>query len=130
MKPNNEEPFGYLSDEEFFRIFGEVYDEYISSKKDEDYEINPPQWFKLLRVIKYFFDLAKANNGKVVPCHLMPRFENGGVTAYFNVIDFHANDIPTLCEMLSQVSSITIDATTDGYVCVSVSVPNVYIEKQ
>ena len=130
MKPNNEEPFGYLSDEEFFRVFGEVYDEYISSKKDEDYEINPPQWFKLLRVIKYFIDLSKANNGKVEPCTLMPRLEHGGVTAYFRVLDFKVRDIPTLCEMLTQVSSITIDATTDGYVCVSVSVPNVYIEKQ
>ena len=129
MEKHNDSLLDNLSDEEFCHIFGKKYEELLVEQDDEDYQINPPQWFKMLKVIKFFFDLAKSSNGQVEPCEVCPRVEHGGVTAYFTVLDVRENDIPKFCEALQQTSAITIDATTDGRICLSVSVPYVFVRK-
>lgn len=128
MEPNNE-LLDSMTDEEFCYIFGKKYNEFLAEQNDEDYQINSPQWFKMLKVLKFFYELAKTSNGKVEPCEVCPRVEHGGVTAYFTVLDIRENDIPKFCEALQQTSAITIDATTDGRICLSVSVPYVFVKK-
>ena len=118
-----------MTDEEFCALFGKSYFDYIEGLRDDDFEINQPQWLKMLRVLNYFYHLAKASNGTIEPCEVMPRGKHGGVTAYFTVVDIKSNDIPKFCEALMNTSAITIDATLDGQVCISVSVPNVFIPK-
>lgn len=118
-----------LTDEEFCYIFGKQYNEFLREQTDEDYQINPPQWRKMLNVLKFFYELAKTSNGKVEPCAISPRVEHGGVTAYFTVLDIRESDIPKFCEALMQTSAITIDATVDARICLSVSIPYVFIKK-
>lgn len=119
-----------LTDEEFGRLVGEVYNEYYDKLDDNDFEINRPQWMKMLRVLGYFFNLAKKSNGAVEPCDVQPKAQHGGVTAYFTVMDLKAEDIPQFCEMLQNTSAITIDATDDGRICISVSIPHVFVKKK
>lgn len=128
MEPNYN-PLDCLTDEEFCYIFGKKYSEFLEEQKDEDYQINRPQWLKLLKVLKFFCDLTQKTNGRVERCEVRPREQHGGVTAYFTVLDIHANDIPAFCEALSFTTAITIDATADGRICVSVSVPYVFVKK-
>ena len=129
MKEHKHSFFDDLGDEEFCRVFGEAYSAHLAELKDEDYEINPPQWFKMLNVLKFFDDLAKKSNGTIEPCEVCPRVEHGGVTAYFTVLDIRENDIQKFCEALQQTSAITIDATTDGRICLSVSIPSVFVKR-
>ena len=125
----DEEQLEEMTDEEVCQVLGAQYLDYLESLNDDDFEINRPQWIKMLRVLKYFDDLTKRSNGTLEPCEVMPRIEHGGVTAYFTVLDIKETDIPSFCEALMQTSAITIDATTDGRVCISVSVPNVFRRK-
>ena len=118
-----------MSDEEFCRMFGEEWEAILKDRNDEDYVINRPQWMKMLRVLKYFSDLADSCNGELVPTHVQPCLEHGGVTVYFTVLDLQGNDIIGFCHALALTNAVTIDSTTDGRVCISVSIPNVYIHK-
>lgn len=119
-----------LSDEAFLRKYGEEYLKVLAESSDNDYEINRTQWTKLLMILKYFSDFADRNGGSVEPCEIMPREEHGGVTAYFTVLDLKEKDIVKFCQMIALSNAITIDATTDGRVCISLSVPNVFVRKQ
>lgn len=118
-----------LDDEEFCRMFGSVWESIIDERNDSDYVINRPQWMKMLRVLKYFEDLTQACNGELEPTVVQPKLEHGGVTAYFRVVDLQERDIPSFCRALQMTNAITIDTTTDGRVCVSVSIPNVFVHK-
>lgn len=118
-----------MSDHEFVANIGAKFEKILASRKDEDYKINPEQWEKFLNVLEFFVDLAEKNGGTAEEPVLQPKFEHGGVTAYFTVLDIHENDIPALCEALLQTNAITIDATTDGRVCISVSVPHIFVRK-
>ena len=123
------EAFDELSDEEFLRFVGRVYDDYLDELDDNDFEINRPQWLKMIKVLWYFTELAKKSNGTVEPCEVQPKIQHGGVTAYFTIVDIKADDIPKFCDVLQSTSAITIDATTDGRVCISVSIPHVFVKK-
>lgn len=125
----NKELLDSLTDEEFCYIFGKKFNEFLDEQKDEDYEINRPQWLKFIKVLKFFCDLTAKTNGRVERCEVRPREQHGGVTAYFTVLDIRANDIPAFCETLSLTSAITVDATEDGNICISVSVPYVFVKK-
>ena len=119
-----------LSDEEFCRLFARAYLDKMDTEKDEDYEINRPQWAKMIEVLDYFQRFAEKSNGKVEPCEVVPRFLHGGVTASFVVMDIKEEDIPAFCEAISKSNAITIDATSDCEVCISLSIPDVFRKKQ
>lgn len=122
--------FDNLSDEEFVLMFAREYLNSVEAERDEDYEINRPQWIKMVEVLDYFYKLSAISNGDVEACEVQPKFMHGGVTATFTVVDLKECDIPEFCEALLKTNAITIDATTDGKVCISVSVPYVYVKKQ
>ena len=126
---NDPHEYDNLSDEEFCRLFANEYFDFVEKEKDEDYVINRPQWKKLVEVLDYFHKLADKSNGQVEPCELQPRLMHGGVTVSFVVMDLREEDIPGFCEAILKTNAITIDATADGRVCFSVSVPYVFIKK-
>lgn len=118
-----------LSDEEFCKIFACDCLKRIEDENDGNYVVNRPQWLKMVEVLDYFQRLAKKSNGVVEPCEVAPKFLHGGVTASFTVVDIQEDDIPEFCKALLKTNAITIDATIDGKVCISVSIPYVFKKK-
>ncbi len=119
----------HLTDEEFGRMFGAQYLDYLETQEDADYQINRQQWFKLLHVLSCFDKLATKLGGSLDKCEIMPKEMHGGVTAYFPMFELSISEIVEFCEVLKLASAVTIDATTDGEVCISLSVPYVYVKK-
>lgn len=119
-----------LSDEEFLRLFGRIYDELMKKLNDDDYAVNPPQWNTLLEVVEYFDGLAVKSRGYIEPVELQPKMTSGSVTLYITVLGLRGVDVKKFCDMLSKCSSFTLDATTDGQACLSVCIPNVFVRKQ
>ena len=74
----------------------------------------------------FFLNMSKESNGKVDPIKLTPKEENGGVTATFVVFDVYGDNIKKFCDAVQHCSSMTIDATANSEVCISVTVPNVF----
>lgn len=108
---------------------GELYEEILRFRKDDDYEINPAQLDKLVQVTAFFMDAAKQLDGRVEPVRLVPREEHSGVTAEFPVFDIVGEDIHWLCDVMQHCSALTIDPAGEG-VCISCTVPDVFIPVQ
>lgn len=115
-----------LTNEEYVKRLGQLYEKVLSLRDDDNYVINQPQMDKLIEVLNFFLDAAQKCNGRVEPVKLTPRAEHGGVTATFLVFDIYGEDIQKYCKVMSYTSAITIDATEDG-ICMSVTVPEVFV---
>jgi len=115
-----------LTNEEYVKRLGQLYEKVLSLREDDNYVINQPQMDKLVEVLNFFLDTAKKCNGKVEPVKLMPKAEHGGVTATFVVFDIYGDDIQKYCDVMRHTSAITIDGTEDG-ICISVTVPEVFV---
>lgn len=118
-----------MTNEEYVRRLGILYDKVLSLRKDADYIVNQPQMDKLIAVLEFFIDSAKDLDGKVEPVNLKPREEHGGVTATFLVFDLYAEKVLRFCDVMRACSAITIDTTSDGEVCISCTVSEVFVHK-
>lgn len=114
--------------EDFLSVAGRIYEKVLSERNNEDYVFNPPQMEKYLKVVEFFVKMADECNGKIQPLHLEPKATSGGVTAEFLLFDVFGDMIPRFSEIITYLSAISIDNSCDG-VCVSVTVPDVFIHK-
>lgn len=117
-----------LSDKEYVSRLGKLYGKVLSLRKDSDYVINQGQMDKLLAVLNFFVGLSGDLDGKVEPLELIPREENGGVTATFPVFDVYGDQVTWFCNVMSGCSAITIDPTDEG-VCISCTIPDVFVRR-
>ena len=115
-----------MSDEEYVRQFGTLYNQVMNLKDDKDYVINAPQMEKLVKVLGFFIDEAKKQDGKVEPLSLSPREEHGGVTATFLVFDIYGDTVKRFCDVMRECSALGIDTCKDG-ACISCTIPNVFV---
>lgn len=118
-----------MTNEEYVRRLGILYNKVLSLRKDTDYIVNQPQMDKLIAVLEFFIDTAKDLDGHLEPVKLTPKEEHGGVTATFLVFDLYDEKVLRFCEVMKGCSAITIDTTSDGEVCISCTVPNVFVHK-
>lgn len=115
-----------MTNEEYVKRLGQLYDKILSLRDDDDYAINQPQMDKLIEVLNFFLDAAQKCDGKVEPVKLTPKTEHGGVTATFVVFDIYGEDVQRYCDVMRYTSAITIDSTEEG-ICISVTVPEVFV---
>lgn len=118
-----------LTNEEYVRRLGILYNKVLSLRRDEDYIVNQPQMEKLVALLEFFLDMAEDLDGKVEPVELKPREEHGGVTATFLVFDLYEEKVTRFCDVMRGCSAIGIDTTIDGEVCISCTVPDVFVHK-
>ena len=119
----------HLSNEEYVRRLAVMYNEVMKLRRDEDYVVNQPQMDKLIKLLEFFLDSAKELKGNVEPVELRPREEHGGVTATFLVFDVYGDKVQKFCNVLSACSAVSIDAKTNGEVCISCTIPDVFVHK-
>lgn len=120
-----------MTNEEYARRLSKVYEDVINLRKDSGYMINQEQMQKLTNLIDFFIiTCAKLHEGSVLPVELVPREEHGGVTASFIVFDIWGDDVKKFCDVLCECSAVSIDATSDGEVCIACTIPNVFVPKQ
>ena len=117
-----------MTNEEYVARLGVLYNKIMSIRTDSDFVVNQNQMDHLVNIITFFLDAAKNLEGKVEKVKLVPREEHGGVTATFLVFDIWGEDVKRFCDVMQYASAIDIDSTEDG-VCISVTVPNVFVRK-
>lgn len=114
-----------MTNEEYVKRLGMLYNEVMSFRKDENYIINQPQMDKLVEVLEFFIDTAAKLDGRVEPVKLVPKEEHSGVTATFIVFDVIGEAVQRFCDVMRYCSAISIDGTEDG-ICISCTIPNVF----
>lgn len=115
-----------MTNEDFVRRIAVLYNQAMSLQNDEDYEINRPQAEKLIKVLTFFAEESKRQDGKLEPVCLSPREMHGGVTATFLVFDIYNEKIQRFCDAMKGCSAIGIDSTDEG-VCISCTIPDVFV---
>jgi len=116
-------------DEWFIKKFGQIYERVMELRENNDYVVNPGQMDKFLDLISFFMSKASKYDDDFVEIEKNdPKQEFGGVTATFVVFDLHgAAEVQGFCKVLKCCSAISIEATSDGMVCISCTVPDVFV---
>jgi len=115
--------------EKFVRKIGHIYEKVMNLRDNDDFVVNQEQMDKFVEVLNFFYDTANNLNGELEPIRLEPKEENGGVTATFLLFDIYGENIQRFSKIIGYTSGITIESTVDG-VCISVTVPGVFIPKK
>ena len=118
-----------MTDEQFVKNLGKIYNIVLSLRKDDDYEINQEQMDKLCALYRFFLDTADKLDGEAELCKLVPKEEHGGVTARFLVFDVWGDRVKQFADVISACSAIGIDSLEDGRICIDLTVPNVFVKK-
>ena len=124
---NNKE----IDDFEFVKELAKIDKEVLDSRSDDDYEINRPQYEKLLAVVEFFTEEAKDNSGMdVKPVTLSPRMVCGGVEVEFEVLDLSLKELERFKEIVNYASAIDIDVSVEGKACMGITIPDVFVRKK
>lgn len=103
---------------------------YLNSRSNSDFEINDTQFKKFKEVLNFFTTLAQENKNTKVDVFLEPKQTVGGLTCTTYLLDFYGKQMEEFNKLLSYCCAVTIDAMIDGKVCISVNVPDVFVEKK
>ena len=104
------------------------YLKYLESESNEDYEVNEEQYHKLLRTVGFFSSQVRNSDNIEIEAS-EPKQLHCGVTVYATVFDFSRGDLGRLADVIKDVSALSIDATIDGDVCISMTIPDVWVRK-
>ena len=108
----------------------QIYEELMRERKNEDYVINNIQMQKMIDAYNFFTKIAKEHHGIMEPFRIVPKEEHGYVTGHFPLFYLDRNDIKLFTEVTDYMSAISIDATTDGIVCISFTIPNIFVRRE
>lgn len=106
-----------------------LYESELDKQDNADYFIVKDQMKNVIHAYKFFDKITKQNNGKVERFEIIPKEINAGITAYGNLFYFDSDEIHELTNILNHASALSIDATSNGTVCISFTIPNVYQHK-
>ena len=118
-----------MNDTEFLRMVGQLYEYALSRENDDDYILNMPQYLKLVEAQAFFTRLAEANDGTVETVRLSPRERCAGLEAQFLVLDLKPGDLPGFFRVLQYSTGLCLEAKTTGEVCMSMTIPDVFIKR-
>lgn len=100
-----------------------------ASRKDEDYELNEPQYAKLLAVSAYFDKLAKENGGEFESIPLEPKKCSGYISLKVKKLNLEGDKKTAFFNAIRMLNSFEIDAMTDGALDIGGVVTDVFVRK-
>lgn len=112
--------------EKIVKAFGEQYIDVLEKAEALNYCVNYTQFEKLDKIIKFFNGYIKESGGAIESVLLTPQEIHGGLTANFGVFDISGKEVAQFCEVLKEASAVSIDATLDNRICISITVPDVF----
>lgn len=119
-----------MSDLEWAKVFSKLQADADEAAKHLKFKVNKPQLDKLTKVFNFFANMATEHSGEIEPLSLKASEIHGGVTATFPAFDIAGDDIKRFCDALECTSALSIDAMLSGDVCISVTVPDVFVVEE
>lgn len=118
-----------LSNDDLAVRLGQLYNRVLELRTNADYVLNQPQMEKLIKVLSFFIEVADDEFDEVLEPEVIPSHQHGGVTANFIVFSIRGDDIAKFCDAISGCSALSIDVVEEEKVCISVTVPNVFVHR-
>ena len=119
-----------MNDYEFACFFQSELERHLRETSDQDYRLNTPQALAFATLVRRVQELADEFEGRLEPIEMIPRLGCGSVTATLPLIDLCGNALRKFSSILQYTSVLSIDALTDGSICISLNVPDVYVPKE
>lgn len=118
-----------LNQEEFIKPFDENYRRVLLEAQSHSYAINQPQFEKFVYIIEFFKKYIKDNNcGKIVDLELDSNFIQNGITIEFDLFEANGDTLKDFSKVMEYSSAVTIDATLNGQISISIGIANVFIK--
>ena len=114
---------------EYEKKLWELYEKEMQSRDNADYTVNREQMQKLIDAYGFFNKIAQECGGTIEPFRIVPKEVNGGITAYFRVFHIFGDNVARFCEVVRNVSALSIDSLDNGTVCLSMTIPRVFKHK-
>ncbi|MCD8180706.1 MAG: hypothetical protein LUF26_04420 [Firmicutes bacterium] len=119
-----------MSDAEFAKEIMRIYNEGMSMRDENDYTVNEIQMERFFDICHFFRGMIKdIGEGYMEPIRFNPVEERGSITVYLRIMDMWGKEIQEFCDVFRYASAVSMDPTTDGMICISISVPQVFIRK-
>lgn len=118
-----------IDDLEFAKRFTAAMKELEDTFSPEDFKLNPIQYKKFNDLVVFFKKAAKDLGGKIDSTNIQRVFGVGDLTATFEVFDLAGDDIQRFCDVIRSCSAISMDVTSEDKICISCTVPDVFILK-
>lgn len=115
--------------QEYLEHAWKIYEQEMEALDDADFEVDQAQMQKFIESYGFFVKVAKTHGGVVEPFKIEPKRVNGGVTAYFTVFHLFGKELQEFCDIVRNMSALSIDSMKDGDICVSFTVPGVFKRK-
>lgn len=116
-----------MNNEEFAKYLGEQITSFEDEMSYAHKKINEEQYQKFYNVTKFFENyIQKFEQGKIVDFRMKPNEISCGLTAEFVLLDIWGDNLKEFIKALEGCSAISFEATLDGKVCVSLTVPDVF----
>lgn len=115
-----------MTNEQFVKKFGNEYLSLLEKAKELNYEVDEVQFAKLHSLVKFFRDYIAENGGSAEPVNLDPREIHSGLTVSFAVFNITGDEIQKFCDVVRNTTALSIDATTDERICISMTVPDIF----
>ena len=113
---------------DFLAFLGRLYEQELNRCRNEDYEVNPIQMDRFLTLLHFLESKVNPEYDEgIEPFHLEAKEVCGGFSAKFCVFDLSGDEIPVFAEMLSWCSAVGIDATTESQICISITMPDIFV---
>lgn len=119
-----------MSDDEIISFAFEALNEELANRNNEDYEVNQPQMDKYTELYRFFIRIAKETHAKIEPIRYAPKEEHGDFVIYFQYFYLFDKDVQDFARVMSYTSAFDISVLTNGSVCMSMKVPNIFKKKQ
>lgn len=117
-----------MTNDEYVLRLGTLYDKVMSLRKDENYVVNQPQMDCLCKVLDLCMDTTVFYSSEIEHVNLTPKEECGGVTVAFILMSLNGRaQVQRFCDVMRVCSAICIDSRTDGKVCLSCTIPDVFV---
>ena len=111
----------------FLKKFGEIYNEVMALRRNEDFVVNPRQMDKFLDLVNFFLHHLEDEDSVEIEQN-DPKCGIGSVTATFLVMTLRGDEVSEFCKVLKCCSVVSIDSCEDG-ACISCTVPDVFVRK-
>lgn len=118
-----------MTDEQFVAKFGEEYLKVLNNAQNKQFNINEENFEKFHRIVEFFKHYVEENGGGVLKVDVTPEEIHSGVEASFVVFDITGDKIKAFADVIKGASAFGIDSTTDGKICISITVADVFSEK-
>lgn len=113
----------------YLRNLMEIYEQEYAKRNDSDYVIDDEQMRKFSDAYDYFVQMTASHGGKITDLQMKPKDVNGGLTVEFTLLHLYGNDLERFADTIRSMSALSIDATLDGKICISFTIPRVYKHK-